>query len=82
MKTHRNKPAVGMTLDADVVAWIASEARKLRTTPSQFANSILGSAMDAATASGGMQVRETPPPYGTVPPTTRRPRPPKQEQAM
>jgi len=45
MKPKRNKPAIGLTLDADVHAWILEEAIHRRLKPAQFVNSILAAEM-------------------------------------
>jgi hypothetical protein len=41
----RNKPAIGITLDADVMKWLKDESKKVRQKPAQFVNSILAMAM-------------------------------------
>lgn len=58
MPTYRKKPAVGLTLDADVVAWVNSEAARKRLKPSQFVNSVLAESMNrpAADAAAVVQV--------------------------
>ena len=58
MPTYRKKPAVGLTLDADVVAWVNSEAARKRLKPSKFVNSVLAESMNrrAADAAAVVQV--------------------------
>ncbi len=46
MKVKRNKPAVGVTLDSDIVEWIKQEAEKGRCKPSHIINRILAEKME------------------------------------
>jgi len=45
MKTKRNKPAIGITIDCDVKDWLLREARSRRLKTSQYVNQILADAM-------------------------------------
>ncbi len=46
MKVKRNKPAVGVTLDSDIVEWIKQEAVRGRCKPSHIINRILAEQME------------------------------------
>lgn len=50
MKVKRNKPAMGVTLDSDVVAWLKDEAEHLRCKPSHLINRICAEKMEEALA--------------------------------
>jgi hypothetical protein len=56
MQTKRNKPAMGVTLDSDIVEWIKQEAERGRCKPSHIINRILAEKMEqelAKKANGG-----------------------------
>ena len=56
MQVKRNKPAMGVTLDADIVEWIKQEAERGRCRPSHVINRILAEKMEqdmAKKANGG-----------------------------
>ena len=56
MQVKRNKPAMGVTLDSDVVEWIKQEAERGRCKPSHIINRILAEKMEqvmAKKANGG-----------------------------
>jgi hypothetical protein len=60
MATNRNKPAVGLTLDRDVVDWINSEAQRRRLKPSQLVNSWLAERKAADEAAAGQNCKARP----------------------
>jgi len=56
MQVKRNKPAMGVTLDSDIVEWVKQEAERGRCKPSHIINRILAEKMEhdmAKKANGG-----------------------------
>lgn len=49
--TLRNRPHVGFTIDADVLAWLKAEAKKQRRSLSGLVTHILAKAMEEDTPS-------------------------------
>jgi hypothetical protein len=57
MQVKRNKPAMGVTLDSDIVEWVKQEAERGRCKPSHIINRILAEKMEQEQAEKKMNGR-------------------------